>query len=49
MDVPDKRRWEAMEVGREVTVLVDPRRPKRSVVYELSKYRVVDSNRGGDR
>lgn len=35
--------YDAVERGQVVTVLYDPRRPKRSVAYELAEFGVVDS------
>ena len=36
----DKKLFEIVQIGEVVTVLLDPQRPKRSQVYELSNYHV---------
>jgi len=41
MQLPGRTQYEAAEEGRVVTVLYDPRNPKRAIVYDLSSYRVA--------
>jgi hypothetical protein len=40
VNVPDVKRYNALQIGEVVTVLTDPRHPKRSTIYELSPFRV---------
>ena len=41
MTVNSKSKWDAVNVAEVVTVLIHPANPKRSLVYELSKYKVI--------
>jgi hypothetical protein len=46
MQLPGRTHYEEAQAGRAVTVLYDPRKPKRAIVYELSGYRVAEADPG---